>query len=65
MQQSEQKKYSEDLKVKQKELDKQLDNLLNEELKAEMKKLQELMAKLNKDQAVETVKQMEQDNKLF
>jgi hypothetical protein len=65
MQQSEQKKYSEDLKEKQKDLDKQMDNLLNAELKEEMKKLQELMQKLNKDQAVDAMKQMQQDNKLF
>ena len=65
VQQSEQKKYSEDLKDKQKELDKQLNNLLNDELKEEMKKLQELMQKLNKDQAVDAMKQLEQENKLF
>lgn len=65
VQQSEQKKYSDDLKEKQKELDKQLNNLLNDELKEEMKKLQDLMQKLNKDQAVDAMKEMEQDNKLF
>ena len=65
VQQSEQKKYSDDLKEKQKELDKQLNNLLNDELKEEMKKLQDLMQKLNKEQAIEAMKEMEQDNKLF
>ncbi len=65
VQQSEQKKYSEDVKDKQKELQKQMDNLLNAELKEQMKKLQEMMQKLNKDQAVEAMKQMEQENKLF
>lgn len=65
MQQTEQKKFSDDLKEKQKELDKQLDNLLNADLKEEMKKLQELMQKLNKEELVEAMKQMEQDNKLF
>ncbi|MCW3121974.1 MAG: hypothetical protein JWQ38_1466 [Flavipsychrobacter sp.] len=65
MQQTEQKKFSDDLKEKQKELDKQLDNLLNNELKEEMKKLQDLMQKLNKEQMMEAMKQMEQDNKLF
>jgi hypothetical protein len=65
MQQSEQKNYSEDLKEKQKDLDKQLDNLLNNELKEQMKRLQELMQKLTKEQAVEAMKQLEQDNKLF
>ena len=65
MQQSEQKKFSDDLKDKQKDLDKQLDNLLNQELKDEMKKLQELMEKLNKDNTVEAMKQLEQENKLF
>jgi hypothetical protein len=64
-QQSEQKKYSEHIKDKQKELDKQLDNLLNNELKEEMKKLDELMKKLSKEDAVEKMRQMEQDNKLF
>ena len=64
-QQSEQKKYSENIKDKQKELDKQLDNLLNNELKEEMKKLDELMKKLSKEDAVEKMRQMEQDNKLF
>lgn len=65
MQQSEQKKYSDDIKEKQKELDKQLDNLLNDELKEEMKKLQDLMDKLNKEQAVNAMQQLQQDNKLF
>lgn len=65
VQQSDQKKYSEDVKDKQKELEKQMDNLLNAELKEQMKKLQELMEKLNKDQAVDAMKQMEQENKLF
>jgi hypothetical protein len=65
MQQTEQKKYSDDLKEKQKELDKQLDNLLNDELKEEMKKLEDLMKKLNKEDAVEAMRKMEQDNKLF
>ncbi len=64
-QQSEQKNYSDELKDKQKELDKQLDNLLNNELKEQMKRLQELMNKLSKEQTVETMRQMEQDNKLF
>lgn len=65
MQQSDQKKYSDELKDKQKDLAKQMDNLLNEELKEQMKKLEELMKKLNKEQAVDAMKQLEQDNKLF
>lgn len=65
MQQSEQKKYSDDLREKQKEMDKQLDNLLNDELKEEMKKLQELMNKLNKEDAFEAMQKLEQENKLF
>lgn len=64
-QQSEQKKYSEDVKEKQAALEKQMDNLLNKELTEQMKRLQELMQKLNKDQAFKTMKQLEQDNKLF
>jgi hypothetical protein len=63
--QSEQKKYSDDIKDKQQELEKQLDNLLNNELKEEMKKLQELMQKLNKDQAIQAMQQMQEDNKLM
>ncbi len=65
VQQSEQKKYSDDLREKQKDMEKQLDNLLNEELKEEMKKLQELMQKLNKEDAMETMQRLEQENKLF
>lgn len=63
--QSQQKQYSEDVKEKQQELQKQMDNLLNKELREQMKKLQELMQKLNKDKAFETMKQLEQENKLF
>jgi hypothetical protein len=65
VQQSQQKQYSEDVKEKQEELEKQLDNLLNNELKEQLKKLQELMQKLNKDQAMQTMQEMEQENKLF
>lgn len=65
VQESKQKNYSEDLKEKQEDLKKQMDNLLNNELKEQMKKLQEMLAKLNKDKAFETMKQMEQENKLF
>jgi hypothetical protein len=65
IQQSKQKDYSDDVKEKQAELQKQMDNLMNNELKEQMKKLQELMAKLNKDNAFQTMKQLEQENKLF
>lgn len=65
MQQTERKNFSEDLKEKQQELKKQMDNLLNEELKKQMEKLQELMQKLSKDQAMEAMKELEQENKLF
>ena len=64
-QQSEQKKYSDDVREKQEEIKKQMDNLLNNELKEQMKKLQELMAKLNKDDAFKTAQKMEEENKLF
>lgn len=64
-QQSQQKQYSDEVKDKQEDLKKQMDNLLNNELKEQMKKLEELMKKLNKDQAFQTMKQLEQDNKLF
>jgi hypothetical protein len=63
--QSEQKPYSEDIKEKQAEIEKQLDNLMNNELKEQMKKLQELMAKLNKEDAQKTLEQMQEQNKLF
>ncbi|OSZ78241.1 hypothetical protein CAP35_08255 [Chitinophagaceae bacterium IBVUCB1] len=65
IQQSQQKPHSDDLKEKQQELQKQMDNLLNKELREQMKKLQELMQRLNKDKAFETMKQLEQENKLF
>ncbi len=65
IQQSEQKKYSDDLREKQKELSKQMENMLNNELKEQLKKLQELMQKLNKEQAMEAMKKLEQENKLF
>ncbi len=65
MQQSEQKKYSDNLKEKQEEMKKQLDNLLNKELEEQMKVLKELMEKLNKEDAMETMQRLEQENKLF
>ena len=64
-QQSKQKEYSQDVKDKQEDLQKQMDNLLNKELAEQMKRLQELMKQLNKDQAFQTMKQLEQENKLF
>lgn len=64
-QQSEQKQYSEEVREKQEEISKQMDNLLNNELKEQMRKLQELMQKLNKNNAFQTAQQMEQENKLF
>ena len=63
--QSEQKNYSDNVKEKQQDLEKQMDNLLNKELKEQLDKLRELMQKLNKEQAVEAMKQMQQENKLF
>ena len=63
--QSAQKPYSDDIKEKQAEVEKQLDNLMNNELKEQMKRLQELMAKLNKEDAQKTLEQMEEQNKLF
>ncbi|MBS1783007.1 MAG: hypothetical protein JSS78_08060 [Bacteroidetes bacterium] len=65
IQQSQQKPYSDEVKEKQEDLKKQMDNLMNNELKEQMKKLQELMSKLNKDNAFQTMKQLEQQNKLF
>ena len=63
--QSEKKEFSDDVRDKQKELQNQMDNLLNKELAEQMKKLQDLMQKLNKQDAVKTMEQMQQDNKLF
>ncbi|MBS1780627.1 MAG: DUF4175 family protein [Bacteroidetes bacterium] len=65
IEQSKQKEYSEDLKDKQDALQKQMDNLLNKELKEQMKRLQDLMKQLNKDKALQAMKEMEQENKLF
>lgn len=65
VQQSKQKEYSEDLREKQEELKKQMDNLLDNELQEQMKRLEELMKKLNRDNAFQTMQQMEQENKLF
>jgi len=62
---SEQKPFSDDLKEKQNQVEKQLDNLLNKELQEQMKKLQELMQKMNKENAFQTMQEMEQENKLF
>lgn len=63
--QSERKDYSEDIKEKQEAVEKQLDNLLNKELAEQLKKLQEMMRNLNKDNAFQNLQQMEQQNKLF
>ncbi|MBS1774195.1 MAG: hypothetical protein JST82_15160 [Bacteroidetes bacterium] len=65
IQQTNQKEFSEDLKAKQQDMQKQMDNLLNKELREQMKKLQDLMQKLNKDKAMQAMKQLEQENKLF
>ncbi len=63
--QSEQKSYSEDIKEKQEAVQKQLDNLLNKELAEQLRKLQEMMKNMNKDNAFQNLQQMEQQNKLF
>lgn len=63
--QSEQKNYSEQIKEKQEAVEKQLDNLLNKELAEQLKKLQEMMQQLNKDNAFQNLQKMEQQNKLF
>ncbi len=68
VQQSKQKQYSENIREEQEAIKEQMDNLLNNELKEMMKKLEELMAKLNKDQpnqANQTMQEMQEDNKLF
>lgn len=63
--QSDKKNYSEDIKEKQEAVEKQLDNLLNKELAEQLKKLQEMMKNMNKDNAFQNLQQMEQQNKLF
>ncbi len=63
--QSEQKNYSEDIKEKQEAVQKQLDNLLNKQLAEQLRKLQEMMKQMNKDNAFQQLQQMEQQNKLF
>jgi len=63
--QSDLKEHSENLKEKQEEVAKQLDNLLNKELAEQLKKLQDLMRQMNKDNAMQTLQNMEQQNKLF
>jgi hypothetical protein len=65
MKQREGRPYSEDAKEKAEALKEQMDRLLNKELAEQMKKLQDLMQKLSKDKAVQTLQQMEQENKLF
>ncbi len=65
VEQSKQKQFSEDIREKQQALKEQLDQLIDKELQEQMKKLEELMQKLNKDQAFKTMQQLEQENKLF
>lgn len=63
--QSEKKNYSDEVKEKQEAVQKQLDNLLNKELAEQLKKLQEMMRNMNKENAFQNLQQMEQQNKLF
>ncbi len=65
IQQSQQKEYSQDIRNKQEELQKQMDNLLNKEMAEQLKKLQEMLEKRNKENAVDAMKQMQEENKLF
>ncbi len=65
LKQREGREYSEDAKEKSDALKEQMDRLLNKELAAQMQKLQELMQQLNKNNAVQALQQMEQENKLF
>jgi len=62
---SELKNYSEEIKEKQAAVEKQLDNLLNKELAEQLKKLQEMMKEMNKENTFNNLQQMEQRNKLF
>ncbi len=65
MKQRENRNLSEDAKEKADALKEQMDRLLNKELAAQMEKLNALMQKLNKDKAVQTLQQLENENKLF
>ncbi|MBL7766356.1 MAG: DUF4175 family protein [Chitinophagaceae bacterium] len=62
---SEEKNYSEDIKEKQENMEKLLDELKNKQLEERMKKMEELMKLLNKDKLFEKLKEMEQDNQLM
>ena len=62
---SEQNDLSDDLKEKQENMEKLLDELKNERLNERMKKMEELMKMLNKDQVFEQLKQVEEDNALM
>ncbi len=65
LKQRENRNMSEDAKEKADALKEQMDRLLNKELAAQMEKLNALMEKLNKDRAVQTLQQLESENKLF
>jgi hypothetical protein len=56
---------SDDLKEKQENMEKLLDELKNERLNERMKKMEELMKMLNKDQVFDQLKQVEEDNALM
>jgi hypothetical protein len=62
---SEQNDLSDDLKEKQENMEKLLDELKNERLNERMKKMEELMKMLNKDQVFDQLKQVEEDNALM
>ncbi len=65
MKNTERKDYSEDIREKQEAVKEQLDHLLDKQLAEELKRLQEMMQKLNKEDAFQQLQQMEQQNKLF
>lgn len=62
---SEQKNYSDEIKDKQDNMEKLLEELKNNQMAERMKKMEELMKMLNKDQLFDQLKQMQQDNALM
>lgn len=63
--QSQEKEYSENIRKKQKELEKQLDKIKNNDLAEQMKKLQEMLQQKNKNNTFQELKKWQEQNKLF
>lgn len=65
MKQTKEKNFSEDAKEKQEAIKEQLENLLDKELQSQIKKLQDLMQQLNKEQNLQQLQELQEENKLF